>query len=78
MIAIVGMDFDGMATFSGKKTGVQTRFRNLSPHALLMQCHCHLLQLANVQAVNSTERIKHVNVTLRDHTKFFHYSPKES
>ena len=44
--AIVGMGFDGAATFSGKKTGVQTRIRNLSPHALFVHCHCHLLQLA--------------------------------
>ena len=54
--AIVGMGFDGAATFSGK-TGVQTRIRKLSPHALLVHCNCHLLQLACVQADNSIERI---------------------
>ena len=41
--ATVGMGFDGGATFSGKKTGVQTRIRKLSPHALFEHCHCHLL-----------------------------------
>ena len=32
---IVGMGFDGASTFSGKKTGVQTRMKKLAPHALL-------------------------------------------
>ena len=31
---IVGMGFDGASTFSGKKTGVQTRIKKLAPHAL--------------------------------------------
>ena len=35
--AIVGMGFDGAATFSGKKTGVQAIIRKLSPHAF---CSC--------------------------------------
>ena len=69
------VSFDGAATFSGKKTGVQARIRKLSPHALFVHCHCHLLQLACVQAANSTNRIKHVYVTLTTLWKFFHYSP---
>ena len=31
---IVGMGFDGASTFSGKRTGVQTRIKKLAPHAL--------------------------------------------
>ena len=77
--AIVGMGFDGAATFSGKKTGVQARIKKLSPHALFVHCHCHLLQLACVQAANSTNRTKHVYyVTLTTLWKFFHYSPKKA
>ena len=75
---IVGMGFDGASTFSGKKTGVQTRIKKLAPHALFVHCHCHLLQLACVQAANSTYRIKHVYVTLTALWKFFHYSPKRA
>ena len=74
----VGMGFDGASTFSGKKTGVQTRIKKLAPHALFVHCHCHLLQLACVQAANSTNRIKHVYVTLTALWKFFHYSPKRA
>ena len=45
---VVGMGFDGARTFSGIKTGVQTRIKKVSPHALFVHCHCHLLQLACV------------------------------
>ena len=31
---LIGMGFDGAATFSGKKSGVQKRTRKHSPHAL--------------------------------------------
>ena len=31
---VVGMGFDGASTFSGKRTGVQTRIKKLAPHAL--------------------------------------------
>ena len=73
---IVGMGFDGASTFSGKKTGVQTRIKKLAPHAWFAHCHCHLLQLACMQAANSTNGITHVDVTLTALWKFFHYSPK--
>ena len=56
---IVGMGFDGAGTFSGKKTGVQTRIKKLAPNALFVHCHCHLMQLACFQAANSTNGIKH-------------------
>ena len=61
---IVGMGFDGASIFSGKRSGVQTRIKKLAPHALFVNCHCHLLQLACVQDVNSTTGIKHVYVSL--------------
>ena len=75
---IVGMGFDSASTFSGKKTGVQTRIKKIAPHALFVHCHCHLLQLACVQAANATNGIKHVYVTLTSLWKFFHYSPKRA
>ena len=75
---IIGMDFDGASTFSGKKTGVQTRIKKIKPHALFVRCHCYLLQLACVQAANSTNGIKHVYVTLTALWKFLHYSPKRA
>ena len=71
------MGFDGAETFSGKKKiGVQARLKKNSPHAIFV--HCHLLQLACIQAANHTEGIKHVYITLITLWKFFHYSPKRS
>ena len=46
------MGFDGVATSSGDKTGVQRRLKELLPHALFVHCCCHHLQLASVQAAN--------------------------
>ena len=57
---IVGLGFDGAATISGRRTGVQARIKKHTPHALLVHCHCHLLQLACVQAANNTPGIAHV------------------
>ena len=51
---LIGMGFDGAATFSGDKTGVQRRLKELSPHALFVHCRCHVLQLASVQAAKAT------------------------
>ena len=51
---LIGMGFDGAATFSGNKSGVQARMKKHSPHALFVHCHCHQLQLACVQATNGT------------------------
>ena len=74
----IGMGFDGAATFSGKKSGVQTRMKKHSPHALFVHCHCHQLQLACVLAANGTAGIEHVYVTLTTLWKFFYYSPKRA
>ena len=73
---LTGMGFDGAVTFSGDKTGVQRRLKELPPHALFVHCCCHVLQLASVQAANATPGIKHVYPTLVTLWKFFHYSPK--
>ena len=73
---LIGMGFDGAATFAGKKSGVQARLKKHAPHSVFVHCHCHKLQLACVQSANSTEGIKHVYTTLTTLCKFFHYSPK--
>ena len=57
------MGFDGAAIYSGAKTGVQAQIKRHAPHALFVHCHCHLLQLACVQAANSTSGIEHVYAT---------------
>ena len=73
---LIGMGFDGAATFAGKKSGVQACLKKHAPHSVFVHCHCHKLQLACVQSANSTEGIKHVYTTPTTLWKFFHYSPK--
>ena len=76
---LIGMGFDGAATFSWKHNGVQSLLRQNSPHVLYVHCHCHLLQLACVQAANHTTRIKkQVYTMLTSLWKFFHYSSKRT
>ena len=75
---IIGLGFDGAATFSGKKTGVQARLKKHVPHAIFVHCHWYMLQLACVQAANSTPGIKHVYTALTTLWKYFHYSPKRA
>ena len=79
LVRLIGMGYDGAATFSGDKAGVQRRLKELSPHALFVHCHCHVLQLASVQTDNAIPGIKqHVYTTLMMLWKFFHYSPKHA
>ena len=73
---LIGMGFDGAATFGGKKSGVQASLKKHAPHSVFVHCHCHKLQLACVQSANSIEGIKHVYTTLTTLWNFFYYSPK--
>ena len=75
---LIGKGFDGAFTFSGDKTGVQRRLKQLAPHALFVHCHCHVLQLASMQAAYTTPGIKHVYTTLMTLWKFFHNYPKRA
>ena len=58
---LIGMGFDGAATFSGDKTGVQRRLKALSPHALFVHCAimsfnwllCKLLMLHQVSSMST-------------------------
>ena len=72
------MGFDGAATFSGRKTGVQARLRKLAAHALFIHCRNHRLQLACVQAANQVRIIKWVYSNLTTLWKLFYYSPQKA
>ena len=61
---IIGIDFHGASTFSGKKAGVHRRIKKIAPHTLFMHYHCHLLQFALVQAAKPTNGINHAYVML--------------
>lgn len=73
-----GMGFDGAATFSGHRTGVQARLCMLSPFAIFIHCRGHMLQLACIQAANQVSLIKRVYSNLVTLWKLFYYSPKKA
>ena len=75
---LVGQGYDGAATFSGSKSGVQRRIRVHAPHALYVHCSCHRLQLASIQAAESVDTIKKMFGTMESLWKLFYYSPKKA
>ena len=74
---LAGMGFDGAAMFAGTKSVVQARIKMNALHAILIHCHCHRLQLALFQAVNSPQGIKHIYTPLTTLWKFFYRIPKK-
>ena len=75
---LVGQGYDGAATFSGSKSGVQKRMRVHAGHALYIHCSCHRLQLASIQAAESVAPIKKMFGTMESLWKLFYYSPKKA
>ena len=69
--------YDGTATFSGTKNGVQMCIRTLAPRALFVRCRAHFLQLCCVSAARCLSSLKKVFATLISVSKMFHYSPKK-
>ena len=63
---LLGMGFDGAATFSVKHRGVESFLKKYSPHAVFVHCHYHLHQLACVKAANNINGIKHVYIRNTD------------
>ena len=72
-----GQGYDGAATFSGKKNGVQMHIRTLAPRALFVYCRAHVLQLRCVSPAKCLPSLKKVFATLMSVWKMFHYSPKK-
>ena len=68
---LVGMGFNGAAAFAGKSSGVQVYLKKHALHSVFIHCCCHQLQLACIQAANSTEGIMHVYTALTTLRKFF-------
>ncbi len=75
---LVGQAYDGAAVFSGSKTGVQTRMRTNSAHVLYFHCACHRLQLASIQAAETTCEIKQIFGMMSNLWKLFYYSPTKA
>ena len=75
---LVGQGYDGAATFCGIRTGVQRRMRLHHAHALYIHCSCHRLQLASIQAAESSGTVKKMFGTMVNLWKIFYYSAKKA
>ena len=73
---LVSQGYDGAATFSGNRTGVQTRMKVHAAHALYIHCSCHRLQLASIQAADAVGTVRRMFGTMTNLWKLFYYSPK--
>ena len=70
-------EYDGVATFSGTKNGVQMHIRTLVPRALFVHCRAHVLQLRCISAARCLPSLKKVFATMMSLWKMFHYPPKK-
>jgi len=61
---LVGIGFNGVATFAGKRTRVQAQLKDQAPHFIFINCHCHKLQLACVQAAPMVSKMSILHLTL--------------
>ena len=77
---LIGLGYDGAATFAGKVSGVYKRIQTSSAHAIYIHCSCHRLQLASNQAAASAKEIRiFFNfLTMTSIWKLFYYSPKKA
>ena len=75
---LVGQGYDGAATSSGNRTGVQTRMMVHATHALYIHCSCHRLQLASIQAADVVGMVRRMSGTMTNLWKLFYYSPKKA
>ena len=66
----VGQGYDGAATFSGNRTGVQTRMKVHAAQALYIHCSCHRLQLASIQGADAVGTVRRMFVTMTNLWKY--------
>lgn len=52
---LVSQGYDGASVMSGNCTGVQTRVRQFTPHAVYIHCYAHVLNLVLVDSIKSVK-----------------------
>ena len=55
---LIGLGYDGAATFAGRISGVHKRIQTSSAHAIYIYCSCHRLQLTSIQEAASVKEIR--------------------
>jgi hypothetical protein len=73
---LIGQCFDGAATMSGSKNGLQSKVREIVPQALFIHCYCHQLNLSLISACNNHKSILNCMNTVNDLHTFIERSAK--
>lgn len=71
-----GQCYDGCATMSGPKTGVEVQLKKEEPKALYTHCYAHATNLACSDSIRQVETVRDAHDTVREITKLVKYSPK--
>ena len=73
---LVGQGYDGAATFSGNRTGVQSRMKVHAAHALYIHCSYHRLQLASIPAADAVGTVRSMFGTMTNYGSYSIIPPK--
>ena len=69
---------DGTNTMSGEISGLQQRFRHITPHTKYMNCGNHILAIVFVHLLDQYEILKAVDTSLISVWKLMKYSSLKS
>ena len=68
--------YDGASAMAGRKSGVQTRIKEIEPKALFNHCHGHLLNIACADNIKQNEALHNALDTAYEITKLVKKSPQ--
>lgn len=73
---LIAQTYDGASTMSGRQHGVQSRMKEMYPHAHFVHCYAHQLNLVMLRVCSSVKNIRLFFMSLTGFSSFFSVSPK--
>nr|CAI5827286.1 unnamed protein product [Callosobruchus analis] len=75
---LIAQTYDGAAVMSGDFDGLQSKIKNIAPHALFTHCYAHKLNLVLSKACNGIKEVRIFFSNLSGFSSFFSKSSKRS
>nr|CAI5854557.1 unnamed protein product [Callosobruchus analis] len=75
---LIAPTYDGAAVMSGDFNGLQSKIKNVAPHALFTHCYAHKLNLVLSKACNGIKEVRIFFSNLSGFSSFFSKSSKRS
>nr|CAI5852598.1 unnamed protein product [Callosobruchus analis] len=75
---LIAQTYDGAAVMSGDFNGLQSKIKNIAPHALFTHCYAHKLNLVLSKACNGIKEVRIFFSNLSGFSSFFSKSSKRS